>query len=118
MDTIIREIKSTKGVKAVFIANKRGQIVARQGDYPEAVLKQVATEITSLLQEPTIRALSLEGLQFGFQELQILVQTQLDFCIVCLCQPEVGLALLRMTLGLAASRLKTDKKLYRSMLTV
>lgn len=116
MEKILREIKSTKGVKAVFITNTQGQIIARLGDYPEILLKQVATEITSLLQDPMLRAHSFEGLQLGFQALQILVQAQPEFCMVCLCQPDVGLALLRMTLGLAASRVKADKKLYRSIL--
>lgn len=111
MEEILKEIKNTKGVTGTFIINGKGLITGSIGEFGAIPLKSIANEIFNLSDELSAKGKPPLWSQFNYDNLVILVRAQLNLFIVCLCQPNAEMALVRLMLDIAFSRIKNDKKL-------
>jgi len=106
MQEILNELIKIKGVIGAFILEKDGTIAANAGKFGTIPIKSMADEIKAFARTPVIDKNLPKWIQFSYQNMIVLILNRANVLIVTLYQPNVEVALIRLTLEVATSKLK------------
>lgn len=107
MEALLSEISGVPGVRGSFICDGRGElIVSAVATGLDAVLDSVGREVTQ-----TMAALEMIGeakseLDFAYSGMRVVVHDLEKAVLIVLCEPEVDVSLLRLTVNVVTTRLK------------
>jgi predicted regulator of Ras-like GTPase activity (Roadblock/LC7/MglB family) len=107
------EIGAVKGVTASFICDNTGRLIASSigEDVDITPVRDVAGELVHTAAVLDRVGESVSELDFTYPGTRLLVRDLDDSLLVVLCEPQVEIAMLRMTLNVAATQLKDDTEL-------
>ena len=110
MEEGLAEINAVAGVRGSFICDNRGGMVASAAPagVSEAMLSNIGRSVTQ-----TMAALKAAGdakseLDFAYDKTRLVAHDLEKAVLVVLCEPEVEIAMLRLTLSVVMARLKGD----------
>jgi hypothetical protein len=108
-----REITSVEGVRGCFICDNRGRVVEHsfKDDRSVTPLGDVGREavLTAAVFDRVLEAAS--ELDFTFTGGRLILRDLPSSLLVLLCEPEVEIAMLRLTLNVAVGQLRDDAEL-------
>lgn len=111
------EIGAVEGVTGSFICDNSGRMIASSfgNDVDITPIRDVAGELVHTAAVLDRVGESVRELDFTYPGSRLLVRDLDDSLLVVLCEPQVEIAMLRITLNVAATQLKDDAEL-RSLL--
>jgi predicted regulator of Ras-like GTPase activity (Roadblock/LC7/MglB family) len=107
MEAVLAEINGVPGVRGSFICDGRGEmIVSAVATGLDAALDGVGREVTQ-----TMAALEMIGeakseLDFAYSRMRVVVHDLAKAVLIVLCEPNVDISLLRLTVNVVTTRLK------------
>ena len=107
------EIGAVAGVTASFICDNSGRVIASSfgGDIDLTPIRDVARELVHTAAVLGRVGESMRELDFTYPGSRLLVRDLDDSLLVVLCESQVEIAMLRLTLNVAATQLKDDSEL-------
>ncbi|MGD9897606.1 MAG: hypothetical protein AB7T22_00635 [Calditrichaceae bacterium] len=113
-DRWLQEILNIDGVRGVYIASGRGNVIEKLGlDEKDAVLEKLTVHILRILSGHYLRNLTITEIEFYWQDQYIICRHTNNMLLVILCKTPKVLSLLRITLNVALANLLEDKKLIK-----
>lgn len=111
------EIGEVAGVTASFVCDNSGRVIASSfgDDVDITPIRDVARELVHTTAVLGRVGESVRELDFTYPGSRLLVRDLDDSLLVALCEPQAEIAMLRLTLNVAATQLKDDAEL-RSLL--
>jgi len=108
-----REITSVEGVRGCFICDNRGRVIEHSfSDHRNVTpLGDIGREavLTAAVFDRVVEGAS--ELDFTFTGGRLILRDLRNSLLVLLCEPEVEIAMLRLTLNVAAGQLRDDAEL-------
>jgi predicted regulator of Ras-like GTPase activity (Roadblock/LC7/MglB family) len=112
---LLKEIEQVPGVRHAVICDLRGSmLVARvSGELTRDTLDTVGSNVVTLL--ATFAGHSFNSIEFQFENRLMYVRTLGNALIAIVCERGSNLALLRMSLNVAAAAFEADKDLQHNL---
>ncbi len=115
-DRWLQEILNIDGVRGVYIASGRGNVIEKLGlDEKDAVLDQLTVYVLRIISGYHLRSLTITEIEFYWQDQYVICRYTNNMLLVILCKTPKVLSLLRITLNVALANLLEDKKLTKSI---
>ncbi|MGD9487091.1 MAG: hypothetical protein AB7W47_03670 [Calditrichaceae bacterium] len=115
-DRWLQEILNIDGVRGVYIASGRGNVIEKLGiDEKDAVLEQLTVHVLRILSGYHLRSLTITEIEFYWQDQYVICRYTNNMLLVILCKTPKVLSLLRITLNVALANLLEDKKLTKAI---
>lgn len=115
MIEILNELRNTKGVTGIFVANMQGNVAASSGELEAIPLKSMAKEIKNLLSDNKLAGKDSERIQFTYDNTIIIIQLLEIGFVVVICEPNAVTALLRLALNVAYSKIKNNNNILQNI---
>ncbi len=115
MEEILNQILKVKGVLGILIFNRNGGLIENAGTIGLVSLKKVGSEIAGLFTRDEISGNLPAFLQINYTHRILVILHHPELNLVCICQPEVAAAQLRLTVDVALANLLKDKKLIKTL---
>jgi len=116
MQQILNETLTTRGIIALFISNMKGNVVASAGKFGQILTRPIAREALELFRKEKKLKRSTHWIQIYYKQMVVLINVQADFFVTVLCQPENDPALIRLTIEVAISNIRKNKKMLRQVI--
>jgi len=116
MQQILDDIKATKGIAGLFIANLKGHVAAHTGDFSTSTPTKLAEEVLKFVQTTYKSKEGEQWLQFYYNNRTVLLFIQKDFFVFILSQLSNDAALIRLTTEVALSSIRSNKKMIRRII--
>jgi predicted regulator of Ras-like GTPase activity (Roadblock/LC7/MglB family) len=102
MDTILTEINAVTGVQGSFFCDKQGEVLASAApdSLDAAALQGIGRQVALILIALDTAGETISELDFTYEGARLVTHVLLNAVLVVLCEPQVEIALLRMTLDL------------------
>jgi len=115
MKNKLEEINSIEGVRGSFFFFHDGEVVydkmppGMDQDTLSEIAKEVV-QISAILDRLTV---SIGEFDLKYDNGRLLAYAQPHYCVIILCEPGAGLAMLRLTVNVAIADLEADKKFQK-----
>lgn len=113
MEKGLAEINAVAGVRGSFICDNRGQVIvsATPVDLDATVLKSIGERAVQVLVALETAGEATREMDFMYDQVRLIVRDLTSAVLIVLCQPQVDVAMLRLTLNVVAARLKGHRQL-------
>ncbi len=116
METVLAEINGVPGVRGSFICDGHGEmIVSAVATGLNAALDGVGREVTQALAALEMVGEAKSELDFAYSRMRVLVQSLGKAVLIVLCEPEVDISLLRLTVNVVTTRLKGQSEIQAQL---
>jgi predicted regulator of Ras-like GTPase activity (Roadblock/LC7/MglB family) len=110
MEEGLEEINVVSGVRGSFICDNRGEVIvsATPPDVDMATLNSIGREVTQTMAGLSMAGEAVTELDFTYDGARLVAHELAKAVLVVLCEPQVEIAMLRLTLSVVIARLKSD----------
>jgi len=110
----LNEIMTIDGVEGVFVASNRADIVNKTGlSLKDEDLRELSIRILRIIAAFDLKGEKITELEYYWQSHYILCKNSGQFLLITVCKSPKALALLRITLNVAAANLLEDHKFHK-----
>lgn len=117
MEEGLAEIDSVAGVRGSLLCDSWGEAVASTAPagLDTATLKSIGHQVTQTAAGLRMAEGSMTELDFTYERTRLMAHDVGNAVLVVLCEPEVDIAMLRMTMNVVIARLKSDGAVQKQL---
>lgn len=113
----LAKIKTVAGVQGAFICDYRGEVIASSvsSGLDMVTLNGIGREVALTMAILEKAGETIDELDFTYERMRLLVRDIPNVVVVVLCDPQIEIAMLRLTLNVVAGRFKNDSEIERQL---
>ena len=113
MEEGLGEIKTIAGVRDSFICDHQGEVIACavSSGLDTNALRSICREVMLVMAALEITQEVVIELDFMYGKARMIVRNLANSVLIVLCEPQIDIAMLRLTLDVVASKFKADNKI-------
>jgi predicted regulator of Ras-like GTPase activity (Roadblock/LC7/MglB family) len=117
MDKGLADINAVAGVRGSFTCDSRGEVIASAtpAGLDTAVLNNIGRQATLTLVALETVGQAMSELVFTYEGARLAARDLGNAVLVVLCEPQVDIAMLRLTLNVATARWKKDSGVQKQL---
>jgi predicted regulator of Ras-like GTPase activity (Roadblock/LC7/MglB family) len=110
MKKVLADINGVAGVRGSFICDNRGEVIANATPtgLDTVTLNGIGRHVTLTLAALETAGEAICDLDFTYEEARLVVRDLANAVLVVLCEPQVDIAMLRLTLNVAVAHCEDD----------
>lgn len=108
MKTTLTEINAVTGVQGSFFCDKQGEVLAcaAPASLDTSALQGIGRQVALTLTALETAGETMNELDFTYEGARLVARVLVNAVLVVMCEPQVEIALLRLTLNVATVRMK------------